>query len=312
MTGARNSSRQCLAIARSIEHRELESECERNLGELALKAENLQAARARFTRSLKICQDAQDKRGEAITLWRLGKTDAACGDHDLARKRLSEALLALQAFEMNSELLDCLEDYASLLGATGHTETCIRIYAAAASVRNTLGLPRSARREDEMQSRVKAARAELGERAFEAAWLMGRIWSRDEAIEHALASAAVSADRVTARCASPAKPAGTPEGTLTAAEAMRAPSHSSVAETWLRRSVFAVSCSVPSPITSMHFICWGWLRPRRGRLEEADRLLTRALGTHRESAEAHSNHGNMQRARGIWPRRCRVTTERCR
>ena len=183
-----------LAIARSIEHRELESDCERDLGDLALKAENLQAARVRFARSLKICQDAHDKRGEAITLWRLGKTDVASGDHDLARQTLSEALLALQAFEMNSELLDCLEDYARLLGASGRTETCIRIYAAAASVRNTLGLPRSARHEDEMQSRIKAARTDLGEHAFEAAWLMGRIWSRDEAIEHALASATVSAE----------------------------------------------------------------------------------------------------------------------
>jgi hypothetical protein len=111
----------------------------------------------------------------------------------LARKRLSEALLALQAFEMNSEALDCLEDYARLVGATGQVETGVRIYAAAAAVRDTLGLPRSARREAEMQSCVQAARAELGDRAFEAAWSIGRIWSRDEAIEHALASAAVSA-----------------------------------------------------------------------------------------------------------------------
>ena len=184
---------QCLVISRSIEHQELQSECERNLGELALRANNLQAARARFTRSLEICQDAQDKRGEAITLWRLGKTDAACGDHELARKRLSEALLALQAFEMNSEALDCLEDYARLVGATGQVETGVRIYAAAAAVRDTLGLPRSARREAEMQSCVQAAREDLGDRAFEAAWSIGRIWSRDEAIEHALASAAFSA-----------------------------------------------------------------------------------------------------------------------
>ncbi len=184
---------QCLVISRSIEHQELQSECERNLGELALKANDLQTARARFTRSLKICQDAQDRRGEAITLWRLGKTDAACGDHDLARKRLSEALLALQAFEMNSEALDCLEDYARLLAAAGQVETGVRIYAAAAVVRDTLGLPRSARREAEMQSCVQATREGLGERAFEAAWSTGRIWSRDEAIEHALAATGFAA-----------------------------------------------------------------------------------------------------------------------
>jgi len=184
---------QCLILSRAIENQELESECERDLGELALRAGSLPDARARFARSLQICQDAQDKRGEAITLWRLGKTDAALGDHDLARKRLSEALLALQAFEMNAEMLDCLEDYARLLGAAGQAETGVRIYAAAAAVRKALGLPRSARREAEMQSCVKAVRTELGERAFEASWSIGRIWSRDEAIEHALASAALSA-----------------------------------------------------------------------------------------------------------------------
>ncbi len=37
----------------------------------------------------------------------------------------------------------------------------------------------------------------------------------------------------------------------------------------------------------------------RGRLEEADRLLSRALGTHRGSAEAHANRGNIQSARGL-------------
>ncbi len=170
----------------------MQSECERNLGELALRADNLQAAHARFTRSLKICEDAQDKRGEAITLWRLGRTEAALGDHDLARKKLSEALRALQAFEMNSEVLDCLEDYASLLETTAEAQTAVRIFAAAAAIRVALGIPRSARREAEMQSRAKAARAELGEQAFEAAWSMGRIWSQDEAIHYALASATFS------------------------------------------------------------------------------------------------------------------------
>lgn len=39
----------------------------------------------------------------------------------------------------------------------------------------------------------------------------------------------------------------------------------------------------------------------RGRLEEADRLLSRALGKHRGSAEAHANHGNIKSARGLLP-----------
>jgi predicted ATPase/class 3 adenylate cyclase len=179
---------ECLAIARSIEHRELESECERSLGELALRADDLQAAHARFKVSLKICQDAQDKRGEAITLWRLGKTDAARGDCDLARNRLSEALRALQAFEMNAEVLDCVEDYARLLAVAGQLESAVRICAAAAAARKELGIARSLHRENDMQARIEAWKQELGERSFDAAWSIGRHWSRDEAIEHALSA----------------------------------------------------------------------------------------------------------------------------
>jgi hypothetical protein len=44
----------------------LESECERNLGELELRAGNLREAHTRFTRSLKVCRDAEDKRGERL------------------------------------------------------------------------------------------------------------------------------------------------------------------------------------------------------------------------------------------------------
>jgi predicted ATPase/class 3 adenylate cyclase len=190
--GAREFFEQCLVISRRIEHRELESECERNLGEIALRADDLQAAHTRFTRSLKICQDAQDKRGEAITLWHLGATDAARGDHELAFKRFSDALRTLQAFEMNAEALDCLEDYARLLETARQVEYAVRIYAAAASIREALRLPRSARQEAEMQSRLKTARAEVGDRDFETAWSTGRTWSRNEAIEHALAATAPS------------------------------------------------------------------------------------------------------------------------
>ncbi|HTQ74269.1 MAG TPA: tetratricopeptide repeat protein, partial [Burkholderiales bacterium] len=184
----------CLAIARGIEHRELEADCERDLGGLALKNGNLQAANARFTRSLKICQEAHDRRGEAITLWHLGRADAAGGDNELACRRLSEALRALQAFEMNSEALDCLADYASLIEAVGQIETAVSLYAAVAAAREMLGLPGAAYRDAEMKSRLTATRANLGDQAFDAAWSVGRTWSRDEAIEHALASAAATAE----------------------------------------------------------------------------------------------------------------------
>jgi tetratricopeptide (TPR) repeat protein len=186
--GAQELFEQCLVIARSIKHQELESDCERNLGELALRAGNLPAARARFARSLKVCRDAEDKRGEAITLWRLGKTDAEGGEVESARQKLTEALRALQAFEMSSEVLDCLEDFVKLLALAGQIENVVRACAAAAASREAIGLVRSPHREAETQTRLEAARTDLGESAFEAAWTTGRTWTLDEAIEHTLAS----------------------------------------------------------------------------------------------------------------------------
>ena len=182
-----------LAIARSIEHREMESECERGFGEIALASDDLPAAQARFARSLKICLEAQDKRGEAISLWRLGKTEAGLGARDQARAHLSEALLALNEFQMNPELLDCLEDYARLLIDAQRPEPAVQLCAAATAAREMRRLPRSAHRETEMKSRIEAARGALGEAAFVAARSLGRAWSLDEAVHRARSAAVLIA-----------------------------------------------------------------------------------------------------------------------
>jgi hypothetical protein len=89
---------------------------------------------------------------------------------------------------MSSEVLDCLEDYVKLLQLAGQVESAVRAYAAAAANRETSGLARSPHREAEIQTRLEAARTDLGEPGFEVAWTAGRTWTLDEAIDHSLAS----------------------------------------------------------------------------------------------------------------------------
>ena len=184
---------QCLAISRSIKHQELESECERNLGEIALAVGDLQAAQARFASSLKVCQDAEDKRNEAMALWCMGKAAVAGGDYESARNKLAEALRDFEAFQMNSEVLNCLEDFADLLQAVGRSDDAVRLLAAAAGIHERLAIPQSQRGEAKRQKSILAARAALGETAFDAAWAAGNAWALDDAIEYALASAGASA-----------------------------------------------------------------------------------------------------------------------
>ena len=190
---ARSFFEQCLAIAQDIRHQELESECERSLGDLALGAGDLATARERFERSHKVCQDAEDKRGEAISLWRLGRSDLASGEFASARKRLAEALRALQAFEMNAEVLDCLEDFARYLQHEGRFEEAVSARAAASAVREALALPRSSRADAAWHADNATARAALGGAEFEAASSMGRKWSLEAAIEQVLAPNSTSA-----------------------------------------------------------------------------------------------------------------------
>ena len=189
---AREYFEQCLALARSIKHSELEIECERNLGELALRTGDIPAAQARFARSLKVCRDAENKRDEAAALWCLGKTDVATGDYASARGRLAEALRAFEAFEMNSEALYCLEDYAIFLLALGKADGAARLQAATTAMRQALMLPRSPRDEPKRKANLDAARAALGAATFDAAWAEGQKWAFDDAIEYALDAASES------------------------------------------------------------------------------------------------------------------------
>jgi len=184
---ARDLFEQCLALSRNIKL-ELEGECQRNLGELALAEGDLQGAQARFTRSLTVCRDAEDKQNEAIALWCLGKTDAARGEHESARAKFAHALRAFESFQMTWEALDCLEDYANLLQSIDRPDDAVRLLAAAVAIRGRLGIPGSQRGEAERQKTTLAARATLGEAAFDAAWAAGNVWGVDDAIQGALAS----------------------------------------------------------------------------------------------------------------------------
>jgi predicted ATPase/class 3 adenylate cyclase len=184
---AREQFEQCLVIAHDLKHYELESECERMLGEIALEAGDIPGARARFARSLEVCQGAGDKRDAATSLWWTGKADVAAGDFDSAHTRLDAALRALQAFEMNAEVLGCLEDHAFLARARGRADDATRLYAAAASQRQRLNLTRPPRDEQRWRDQLSATRRDLGDAAFDAAWSEGREWELKEAIRRTLA-----------------------------------------------------------------------------------------------------------------------------
>ncbi len=185
---ARQYLEQAISIAREIRYAEVEGEGELLMGQLAFSAGDISEAVARFERSREVCQESEEKRGQAAALWWLGKADIARQDLDSARQRLSSAMRTFHAFEMFTELTGCLEDFGELLSVTGSADTGARFMGAAASLRERLAMPRSPRDEERWNGVFVRAREAIGAQAFDAALATGRAWPTGDAVQFALAS----------------------------------------------------------------------------------------------------------------------------
>jgi tetratricopeptide (TPR) repeat protein len=128
------------------------------LGQSAFELGDRERACQRFKRSLTVCRDAGDKRGEANALWWLGKADLQVGDIASARTRLADALKAFRASEMWEELLGNLEDHVALAHRDAKPEIAVALAAAAALTRDRLRLARSPRGEHRWHAQLAAMR----------------------------------------------------------------------------------------------------------------------------------------------------------
>jgi tetratricopeptide (TPR) repeat protein len=185
---ARRYFEQANSVAREIGLAEVEAECELMLGQLDLGMDDLDRAAARFERSRGICRESEDKRNEAAAIWWLGKVDLRSHEFDRSRARLIGALRAFHAFEMNVELIGCLEDFGELLVAVGPVTNAIKFMGAAASLRERLALPRSRRAEEDWKRVVDRVRVLVGDEAFESSFAGGRNWPTGDAVASALVS----------------------------------------------------------------------------------------------------------------------------
>ncbi len=190
---------ECLKVTRELEYPELESECELMLGGFALQAGDFESARATFGRAMQIARDGGDKRGEAAALLQLGNAALAAGNLDDARIRLVGALRAFQAFDMYTELIECLEVLAALFQTSGNAPVSAQLYAAAGAARKLHVLPRTPRQERRWTEGVAATRSAMDVAEFHRAWSEGESWQANDAVQCALtAEIAPPASRETA------------------------------------------------------------------------------------------------------------------
>jgi DNA-binding CsgD family transcriptional regulator len=158
-----------------------------HLGELALFAEGDHELASRlYEESLALFRKIGGTWGSTWCLWGLGSTALYCGDHELAKGIFTEALVHARELENPWLVASLLEGLAGVITAHAQAERAATLWGAAEILREEVAAPMSAYEQAAYERAVGAARAQLDETAFAAAWQEGRAMSLEQATEYAL------------------------------------------------------------------------------------------------------------------------------
>jgi DNA-binding CsgD family transcriptional regulator len=139
-------------------------------GEIALAQGESTTARLLIEQSYALWQEVGNQGMLASTCSLLGKVLAVEGDHTAARTMYEESLLRGLGIV---DIAPTLEGLAVVVAEQGETTWAVRLWAAAAALRDSLRTPLPPVYRADYERSVAAARAQLGEQAFAVAWAEG-------------------------------------------------------------------------------------------------------------------------------------------
>lgn len=150
------------------------------LAEVAQAAGNLDRARSQFQAALRAARQHQDQRSVACALHGLGSLARARGAHRRAVSYQRQALVGSAAVGDRLCMARCIEELGALAAGSGRVEQGARLFGAARSLLNAVGVSRCTVAEAE-----RAAWEALGDDKFNAAVSEGLALSVDEAVAFA-------------------------------------------------------------------------------------------------------------------------------
>jgi predicted ATPase/DNA-binding CsgD family transcriptional regulator len=164
-----------LALARELGDRINMARCFSLLGEASLQQGALTTARSLAEQSLGLSKETGDQDLTALGL--LGKVHFVQGDYTAARALYEENLTVPGRVDAPS-----LEGLANVVAAQGEPRWAAQLWGAAEALRESQGLPIPPFIRSAYERSVAAARAQLGEKAFAAAWEEGRTMTAEQAL----------------------------------------------------------------------------------------------------------------------------------
>jgi predicted ATPase/class 3 adenylate cyclase/DNA-binding CsgD family transcriptional regulator len=185
LAGARAVTEESLALFREIGTKTAEAYVVPLLGEITFYQGDTTTARLLFEKTCAFYREVGNKEQIAGTLSQLAKVIAAQGDLAEARAFYEESLNRGKEVNSNEFIMDvtpALEGLAAVVAAQGDPTWAARLWATAEAQRETYSLPLEPIYRADYEQAVAAARTQLGEQSFAAAWAEGRSMTPEQTL----------------------------------------------------------------------------------------------------------------------------------
>jgi predicted ATPase/DNA-binding CsgD family transcriptional regulator len=173
---------ECLEIFRESGDKVGVAFCFSLLGQVALYQGDAAIACSLAEEGVTLYKEMGNRPGAAWSRFLLARALAFKGDHVAARALYEESLTEARATGEKLDIVHNLEGLAGVVAAQGELTWAARLWGTAEALRDPMGTPLPPVYRAGYDQSVAAARAQLGEKAFAAAWAEGHAMTPDQAL----------------------------------------------------------------------------------------------------------------------------------
>jgi len=171
-----------LTLAKELRHEEMLAFALRIVGQVALSQGDNARARELAEKSLALFRKTGGRMYVAEVLYLLASVEAHRGDHAAACAFYEEGLAEARAMGNKLAIAPGLEGLAGAVAVQGEFTWAVQLWGAAEGLREALGMPLPPVDRAAYECSVAAARLQLGETVFAAAWAEGRAMTPEQAL----------------------------------------------------------------------------------------------------------------------------------
>jgi len=151
-------------------------------GLLAISEGDTASARSLSEQAVALFKEMRQQHGTIVSLYALAQVATAQGDYTSSQALYQEGIAVARKAGDRRNTAFGLEGLASAVAALGQCAWAARLWGAAEALRETTGAPIPPVERPAYESSVAAARAQLGEKPFAAAWAEGRLMTPEQAL----------------------------------------------------------------------------------------------------------------------------------